>query len=81
MVSIDRCEPLREELIFHIAYLTVRCLDLVELLVPRRLRRRTNCSVRVAIMPVVVEKSLADVFECSGIICLLGGFVKHGVIF
>lgn len=32
-------------------------------------------------MAVVVEKSLAHVFECSRIIALLGGFVKHGEIF
>ena len=32
-------------------------------------------------MPVIVQKSLTDVFECASIIGLLGGFVKHGVIF
>jgi hypothetical protein len=81
VVRIQRCKTFSKEVILLITKLSVSSLDLTELLVPSRLHRRANCCVRVAIMPVIVQKSLTDVFECSGIIGLLGGFVKHGVIF
>ena len=72
VMRVDAERRLAEQVVLVIDELATSCFDLAELLVPSWLSRRSDGSVRVPIVPIIVQKSLADVFERPGIVWLFG---------
>lgn len=72
------CERrLAEEVVLVVDELAISRLNLTKLLVAGGLSGWSDGDVRVAIVAIVVQKSLTDILESPNIVGLLGGLGEH----